>query len=119
MRVKDDDCDVPMLSLDDFEFHPFSPEIVAIVHGCRCSTRSASTCVGDAHPSASFRDPDEGRLCGPKVDRISLVQSLLLMTYWYETPDDQKDTWHWMGVSQIRFHMRWRHTSIREFPGSR
>lgn len=34
-----------------------------------------------------------------EVDRISLVQALLLMTYWYETPDDQKDTWHWMGVS--------------------
>ncbi|KAI0457039.1 fungal-specific transcription factor domain-containing protein [Xylaria acuta] len=28
-----------------------------------------------------------------------LVQGLLLMTYWYETPDDQKDTWHWMGVA--------------------
>ncbi|EGC48471.1 C6 transcription factor [Histoplasma capsulatum var. duboisii H88] len=34
-----------------------------------------------------------------EVDRISLVQSLLLMTHWYEMPDDQKDTWHWMGVS--------------------
>ncbi|KAH8195419.1 hypothetical protein TruAng_010426 [Truncatella angustata] len=32
-------------------------------------------------------------------DRLILVQSLLLMTYWYETPDDQKDTWHWMGVA--------------------
>ncbi|KAI9778330.1 MAG: hypothetical protein M1839_008117 [Geoglossum umbratile] len=32
-------------------------------------------------------------------DRIALVQALLLMTYWYETPDDQKDTWHWMGVA--------------------
>lgn len=31
MRVKDDDCDVPMLTLDDFEFHPFSPEIVRMV----------------------------------------------------------------------------------------
>lgn len=30
---------------------------------------------------------------------MTLVQSLLLMTYWYETPDDQKDTWHWMGVA--------------------
>lgn len=37
-------------------------------------------------------------------DRISLVQSLLLMTYWYETPDDQKDTWHWMGVSLSLAH---------------
>ncbi|KAF8416411.1 fungal-specific transcription factor domain-containing protein [Tirmania nivea] len=32
-------------------------------------------------------------------DRMSLVQALLLLTYWYETPDDQKDTWHWMGVA--------------------
>jgi hypothetical protein len=38
------------------------------------------------------------------VDRISLVQALLLMTYWYETPDDQKDTWHWMGVSLSLAH---------------
>lgn len=37
-------------------------------------------------------------------DRIALVQSLLLMTYWYETPDDQKDTWHWMGVSLSLAH---------------
>jgi len=29
---------------------------------------------------------------------------LLLMTYWYETPDDQKDTWHWMGVSLSLAH---------------
>lgn len=32
-------------------------------------------------------------------DRLVLVQALLLMSYWYETPDDQKDTWHWMGVA--------------------
>ncbi|KFY86918.1 hypothetical protein V500_07310 [Pseudogymnoascus sp. VKM F-4518 (FW-2643)] len=34
-----------------------------------------------------------------ELDRVSLVQSLLLMTYWYETPDDQKDAWYWMGVA--------------------
>ncbi|PNY29426.1 Cutinase transcription factor 1 beta [Tolypocladium capitatum] len=32
-------------------------------------------------------------------DRLVLVQALMLMTYWYETPDDQKDTWHWMGIA--------------------
>lgn len=37
-------------------------------------------------------------------DRIALVQSLLLMTHWYEMPDDQKDTWHWMGVSLSLAH---------------
>lgn len=31
MRVKDDDCDVPMLTMDDFEFCPLSPEVVSIV----------------------------------------------------------------------------------------
>lgn len=32
-------------------------------------------------------------------DRLVLVQGLLLKTFWYESPDDQKDTWHWMGVA--------------------
>lgn len=32
-------------------------------------------------------------------DRVILVQGLLLKTFWYESPDDQKDTWHWMGVA--------------------
>ncbi|KAL5406128.1 hypothetical protein PMIN04_012140 [Paraphaeosphaeria minitans] len=37
-------------------------------------------------------------------DRVSLVQALLLLTYYYETPDDQKDTWHWMGVATSFAH---------------
>lgn len=37
-------------------------------------------------------------------DRVSLVQALLLLTYYYETPDDQKDTWHWMGVATSVAH---------------
>lgn len=32
-------------------------------------------------------------------DRITLIQSLLMMTYWYETPDAQKDSHHWMGIA--------------------
>ena len=39
-----------------------------------------------------------------ETDRLTLVQALLLMTYWYETPDDQKDTWHWMGVAVSLAH---------------
>ncbi|KAI9713863.1 MAG: hypothetical protein M1820_000593 [Bogoriella megaspora] len=34
-----------------------------------------------------------------EIDRISLVQGLLLLTYYYETPDDSKDTWHYMGLA--------------------
>lgn len=35
--------------------------------------------------------------CEP--DRLSLIQALLLMTYWYDCPDDEKDTWYWMGIA--------------------
>ncbi|KAL1910194.1 hypothetical protein Sste5344_003808 [Sporothrix stenoceras] len=35
--------------------------------------------------------------CEP--DRMALIQSLLLMTYWYDSPDDEKDTWYWMGIT--------------------
>lgn len=35
--------------------------------------------------------------CEP--DRLSLLQSLILMTFWYDSPDDEKDTWHWMGTA--------------------
>lgn len=34
-----------------------------------------------------------------EVDRIALIQALLLMTYWYETPDGQKDSHHWIGIA--------------------
>ncbi|KAM5358991.1 hypothetical protein ACJZ2D_014816 [Fusarium nematophilum] len=36
---------------------------------------------------------------GYESDRTVLIQALLIMTYWYETPDDQKDAWHWLGVA--------------------
>lgn len=26
------------------------------------------------------------------------IQGVLLMTYWFETLGDQKDTWHWVAV---------------------
>ncbi|EXJ96037.1 hypothetical protein A1O1_01163 [Capronia coronata CBS 617.96] len=32
------------------------------------------------------------------VDRVALIQSLLLMNYWYVSENDQKDPWHWLGV---------------------
>lgn len=34
-----------------------------------------------------------------EIDRVVVVQSVLLMTYWYESPDDPKDIWHWLGVA--------------------
>ncbi|KAF5529343.1 cutinase transcription factor 1 beta, partial [Fusarium napiforme] len=32
-------------------------------------------------------------------DRMTLIQSLLLLSHWYDGPDDDKDTWHWMGIA--------------------
>ena len=34
-----------------------------------------------------------------ETDTVQLVQSLILMTHWYEGPDYQKDSHHWMGVA--------------------
>ena len=34
-----------------------------------------------------------------EVDRVIVVQAVLLMTYWYESPDDPKDVWHWLGIA--------------------
>ncbi|KAI9750377.1 MAG: hypothetical protein M1835_001396 [Candelina submexicana] len=33
-----------------------------------------------------------------EVDRLAVIQALLLMTYWDDTTDDEKDSWHWMSV---------------------
>lgn len=30
---------------------------------------------------------------------MTIVQALLLMSFWLETPDGQKDTWHWIGAA--------------------
>ncbi|KAH8817222.1 fungal-specific transcription factor domain-containing protein [Xylogone sp. PMI_703] len=34
-----------------------------------------------------------------ETDKIAYIQSLLLMTYWYESPDDPKSMYHWMGMA--------------------
>lgn len=34
MRVKDNDCDVPMLTIDDFEFKQFPPEVLSMLDDC-------------------------------------------------------------------------------------
>ena len=34
-----------------------------------------------------------------EADRVIVVQAVLLMTYWYESPDDPKDVWHWLGIA--------------------
>ncbi|KAM0083645.1 hypothetical protein ACKRZS_004149 [Fusarium odoratissimum] len=35
--------------------------------------------------------------CEP--NQLVVVQALLLMTYWYETSEDKKGAWHWVGVA--------------------
>ncbi|KEF63546.1 uncharacterized protein A1O9_01524 [Exophiala aquamarina CBS 119918] len=32
-------------------------------------------------------------------DQLTILQSVLLLTSWSETPGDSKGTWHWMGVA--------------------
>jgi hypothetical protein len=51
-----------------------------------------------------------------ETDRIALIQSLLLMTYWYETPDDQKDSHHWMGIAVSLSHTIGLHRNPEKSP---
>ncbi|EXL54433.1 hypothetical protein FOCG_05302 [Fusarium oxysporum f. sp. radicis-lycopersici 26381] len=44
-------------------------------------------------------------------DRIARLQALLLMTYWYERADDEKDTWHWTGIALSQIHIMGIHRS--------
>ena len=32
-------------------------------------------------------------------DRVCLVQSLILLTFWWESPNENKDAWHWVGAA--------------------
>lgn len=32
-------------------------------------------------------------------DKFTIVQSTLLLSFWYEAPDDSKETWHWSGMA--------------------
>ncbi|KAI9735361.1 MAG: hypothetical protein M1818_006556 [Claussenomyces sp. TS43310] len=34
-----------------------------------------------------------------ETDSTNLIQTLLLMTYWYESPNDLKGAWHWTGLA--------------------
>jgi hypothetical protein len=34
-----------------------------------------------------------------ELNRVTVVQAVTLMTYWYESPDDPKDIWHWLGIA--------------------
>ncbi|KAL2067639.1 hypothetical protein VTL71DRAFT_15735 [Oculimacula yallundae] len=42
-------------------------------------------------------------------DRVAIIQSVLLMTYWYGGPEDLKDTWHWMGIAISLAHTLGQH----------
>jgi hypothetical protein len=72
MRVKDDDCDVPMLSLDDFEFHPFSPEIVDL--WLRTEYWADNTWLTQRQSFAfSMNINASSRWWGPCVSRMTIV----------------------------------------------
>ena len=32
-----------------------------------------------------------------EYEKVTIVQSLFLMSFWWNGPTDQKDTWHWLG----------------------
>ncbi|KAF5709071.1 cutinase transcription factor 1 beta [Fusarium mundagurra] len=51
---------------------------------------------------------------GYETDRLTLVQSLLLMTYWYDSDSDDKHTWYWMGLALTTAHIEGLHRDLEE-----
>ncbi|KXJ87867.1 fungal-specific transcription factor domain-domain-containing protein [Microdochium bolleyi] len=47
-------------------------------------------------------------------DRVTLVQSLLLMTHWYDSDSDDKHTWYWMGLALTTAHVEGLHRDLEE-----
>ena len=33
------------------------------------------------------------------TNKVTIVQAVFLMSFWWATPVDSKDTWHWLGIS--------------------
>jgi hypothetical protein len=36
---------------------------------------------------------------GYEQEEIALIQTFLLLSYWFETPNDEKNTWHWLALA--------------------
>ena len=49
-----------------------------------------------------------------EADRLTLVQSLLLMTYWYDSDSDDKHTGYWMGLALTTAHIEGLHRDLEE-----
>ncbi len=32
-------------------------------------------------------------------DKVTIIQAVFLMSFWWATPVDSKDTWHWLGIA--------------------
>lgn len=47
-------------------------------------------------------------------DKVVIVQSLFLMSFWWASPTDQKDTWHWLGCSISLAQTLGMHRSTRD-----
>ncbi|PGH07638.1 hypothetical protein GX51_01647 [Blastomyces parvus] len=45
-------------------------------------------------------------------DQIIVIQALMLMSYWFETPHDQKDCFHWIGISLALSRLNGMHLDI-------
>lgn len=54
-------------------------------------------------------------------DPIPVIQALLLITCWFESPEDQKDPWYWLGVCHLlanRIGLGNNHKCLRNPPKS-
>lgn len=89
---EDDDGGVSLLLFQSVMFSSITFVDSSFLHarGYKSRRDARKDYFDRAHTLYSFNCED---------DRTALIQSLLLMAYWYGTPDEDRDTWYWMGIA--------------------
>ncbi|KIX01614.1 uncharacterized protein Z518_09340 [Rhinocladiella mackenziei CBS 650.93] len=52
-------------------------------------------------------------------NKVTVVQSVFLISFWWSGPTDQKDTWHWLGIAislalTLGMHRSTRHSDMKQ-----
>lgn len=117
MRVKDDDCDVPMLTLDDFEFKKFPPEVLNMLGECELLTNTeyqrhlammfvekAKLCLCVSHVLSAQYSVLSHRFGGTTETTMMLVpKKSEAGTIQVQKCDEELEQWHANLPSEIRY----------------
>ncbi|KAJ5609951.1 cutinase transcription factor 1 alpha [Penicillium lagena] len=101
----------PILDRADFAWRfadPMNPSSYLLLQSVLLM--AVGHCDRDTLQEAGFQSRYEARLtlyrrakalydADHELDKVTIVQSIFLISFWWNSPTDQKDTWHWLGIA--------------------